>query len=248
MQPMPIGLDTTMVFILSGWDAKVAADFERMKLQRLQKCGGDVFVEEDLVAHVENTMLGLGNECLGALFDDLDANGKAAAARAVRHCVEHSLFKYTVEQNCTQGLAPSRDQLAAAGMQALAYLPSDAPQQIVDRCRTLLDGDARGVRKWLAHWRKRWGGRLGKLKAIELLPTHIVHQKAGHPQPITRSHVSSWAAGRQLAPAPFGISVMKKTSLGAYRKVARTVEGWRRCLQQYMFRDATSLESRTQLS
>lgn len=177
-QPQPIGLDTLMVFILSGWDSRVAAEFDLRKLQRLQK-ELDAVVDDSLVARVENACLGMDDAQLASLFENLDADGLRAAARAVKHCVEHHLYKYTVEQNCDKGCAPTRAQLAEAGFHALATLPSEVPQQIVARLRSLLGGDARSLRRWLASWRKRWGGRLGRLQVSEQLPTHVVANKAG---------------------------------------------------------------------
>jgi hypothetical protein len=167
-----------MVFILSGWDAHVAAEFELRKLQRLRKELSAV-VDDSLVARIENTCLEMDDAQLTSLFENLDADGLRAAARAVKHCVEHHLYKYTVEQNCDKGCAPSRAQLAEAGFQALATLPSEAPRQTIENYRSLLGGDARSLRRWLASWRKRWGGRLGRLRISEQLPTHVVADKAG---------------------------------------------------------------------
>ena len=168
-----------MVFILSGWDAHVAAEFERRKLGKLQPPQA-VPAKEDLVARIESTCLQIDNDRIATLFENLDAQSRSAAYSAVKHCLEHHLYTYTVEQNCRKGHAPSRDQLAEAGLQALASLPSEAPAAVVSHYRSLLCGDARSLRRWLASWRKRWGGRLGRLQVSQQLPTDVVQMKAGN--------------------------------------------------------------------
>lgn len=175
VQMPEVGLDTLMVFSLSGWNADVAADFWGRQL----RCSGGDFAVEDLPAAVQEACLRTDDETMASLFERLDAHGTSAAARAVRHYVEHGLYLYVVEQNQEKGVAPGREQMAAECIRLLANLPSDVPSQVVDHLRAIFCGPARGVRKWLAKWRVKWGARIGKLRLSELIPTHLVQRKAG---------------------------------------------------------------------
>lgn len=164
-----------MVFVLSDWSSSVAANFLRRQLQGL----GHPMVDEDLVEHIETACLNKPDDWFASLFQSLDSAGLSAAQRAVKHYVRHCLYLYTVDQNCKRGVAPSREQLAAEGLKALESLSKDVPAHVIDRFRSIFTGNARSLRRWLASWRKRWGGRIGKLLVTEQLATPLVQKKAG---------------------------------------------------------------------
>jgi hypothetical protein len=77
-----------MVFILSGWDAHVAAEFELRKLQRLRKELSAV-VDDSLVARIENTCLEMDDAQLTSLFENLDADG-ASHTNCTSHSTTHA--------------------------------------------------------------------------------------------------------------------------------------------------------------
>lgn len=86
---------------------------------------------------------------------------------AARYVVEYKLFHWVFRQNTRQGVAPGRSHLVD---QAVSFIPEALSADVKDRLRVLLAGQPRSQRKWLAKFRKHWGGRLGILKVTDEVP------------------------------------------------------------------------------
>ena len=81
-----------------------------------------------------------------------------------RFIVEHMLFAWLQRQNVEQGLAPSRSQLVE---QALANIPTLTPEDVKAYLNTVLASSDRSQRRWLAKFRRRWGGSAGHFEALQ---------------------------------------------------------------------------------
>ena len=81
-----------------------------------------------------------------------------------RFIVEHMLFAWLQRQNVEQGLAPSRSQLVE---QALANIPTLTPEDVKSYLNTVLASSDRSQRRWLAKFRRRWGGSSRHFEALQ---------------------------------------------------------------------------------
>ena len=166
-----------MVFVLSGHDAAVAADFLRGRGHGSDPTFRDANPDVgDLAADIEWA-------CINSEVDDLVCLLEQPATRqqtalmekAARYVVEHRLFQWTVQQNCGQGNAPSRTQMVQA---AFRSLPKEVPSGMAPHIRSALCGGPRSERKWLARWRRHWFARRGKLRVRERLTAATIRAKA----------------------------------------------------------------------
>ena len=95
---------------------------------------------------------------------------------AIRFVVEYKLYQWVAQQNCQRGLAPSNLQMSRA---ALSFVPRGSPP--LARCKMnyfLRQGDPRTLRRWLASFRRRWGGRFGKMQVRPRMPVEELKDKA----------------------------------------------------------------------
>ena len=152
-----------LVFIFSGHDAQVAADFAQGWGRR--GCGAAAHAQqarEHLVAEVEWAYI----RAPLAFIVQLETNPLEACPMndvlcASRYVVQHELFQWVERQNVEQGVAPSRRQLVE---HALSSVPHTVPEEVRRLVSAVLTGSPRSQRRWLAKFRQRWGARLGKLK------------------------------------------------------------------------------------
>ena len=160
-----------MVYIFSGHDLSVAAEYLS---QKRQFAGTQL---EDRLQAVERVYLQTPTCQIVQLMNDtcLEESRHADMRAACRFRVQFELFEWLRKQNCEHGVAPSRLQLVC---HALSTLPSAAPLAIVDAVAKPLRGSARRQRKWLQHFRRKWGARLGKLHLATAMSQVEMQEKA----------------------------------------------------------------------
>ncbi|CAJ1388722.1 unnamed protein product, partial [Effrenium voratum] len=159
----PASVRDLLVFIFSGHDAQVAADFAQGWGRR--GCGAAAHAQqarEHLVAEVEWAYI----RAPLAFIVQLETNPLEACPMndvlcASRYVVQHELFQWVERQNVEQGVAPSRRQLVE---HALSSVPHTVPEEVRRLVSAVLTGSPRSQRRWLAKFRQRWGARLNKLK------------------------------------------------------------------------------------
>ncbi|CAE7035539.1 unnamed protein product [Symbiodinium natans] len=81
----------------------------------------------------------------------------------MEYVVQHRLRSWVEHLNCDKGVAPSRAMLTAHAGQCI---PDIVPAEIRQRLERQLHGPARGQRKWLSRFRRRWKCRVGALPAL----------------------------------------------------------------------------------
>ena len=94
---------------------------------------------------------------------------------AARYVLEYKLFHWLYYQNTVQGVAPTRSQLVE---KAQAFTPKSMSVEGQERVRSLVAGEPRAQRKWLARFRQHWGARLGILRVQDALPVDVLQAKA----------------------------------------------------------------------
>jgi|OrbCmetagenome_4_1107370.scaffolds.fasta_scaffold72872_1 hypothetical protein len=94
---------------------------------------------------------------------------------AARYVLEYKLFHWLYYQNTVQGVAPTRSQLVE---KAQAFIPKSMSVEGQERVRSLVAGEPRAQRKWLARFRQHWGARLGILRVQDALPVDVLQAKA----------------------------------------------------------------------
>lgn len=92
-----------------------------------------------------------------------------------RYAVEHQLYHWLVELNCSKGVSPGTNELV---VHACKCLPNKAPEAIRAKLKSFFVSGSRQVRKWVASFRKRWGVTKGLLQAGECLEPSDVSRKA----------------------------------------------------------------------
>ena len=168
--PEPLRRRVLLVYIYSGYCSQVAADF-LLKCQ----CHGLLNAESDAVADVETLYIQAPLDELVALETDPLSQCSAADVHvAMEYVVQHRLRSWVEHLNCDKGVAPSRAMLTAHAGQCI---PDIVPAEIRQRLERQLHGPARGQRKWLSRFRRRWKCRVGALPVADDDPADL-EQKA----------------------------------------------------------------------
>ena len=94
---------------------------------------------------------------------------------AARYVLEYNLFHWLYYQNTVQGVAPTRSQLVE---KAQAFIPKSMSVEGQERVRSLVAGEPRAQRKWLARFKQYWDARLGILRVQDALPVDVLQAKA----------------------------------------------------------------------
>ena len=170
-----------IIYIFSGYCVQVARDFVLGRGWRLHAAVSGQISEEDLCA-VDRKIERASGEAsaefvVKLLTEPLEHFTLTLLAQAARYIVEHKLFAWVRNQNVRQGLAPSRAQLVE---RAIETIPDIAPVEVQDSLRGWLNhSSARSQRRWLASFRRRWGARIGQLRAASTIPIEEMQRKAG---------------------------------------------------------------------
>ena len=161
-----------MVYIFSGHDLDMAAQFLLFKLRLAEDCMEDMRCTLERVYTQEPTpqIVDLMNDrCL------LTRSMRVMTA-ACTFILQRRLYTWLCQQNCKHGVAPSRPQMIR---RALALVPLDCPLEVQACVAAPLRSSARRQRKWLRRFRQVWGARLGMLKYISSLSVQDMQEKAG---------------------------------------------------------------------
>lgn len=92
-----------------------------------------------------------------------------------KYAVEHQLYHWLVELNCSKGVRPGTNELV---VHACRCLPKKAPEAVCAKLKSFFVSGSRQVRKWVASFRKRWEVTEGLLGAGECLETSDISRKA----------------------------------------------------------------------
>ena len=130
-------------------------------------------LEEELATMVEDHFLEVGETELAAITDmEGPADGKAMKA-ALSYVEQWRLAEWATRLNTDKGVAPSTEAL----LQQLEVQRLALPE--------LVRPDARGsvveprARVWASSFRRRWGGRYGRIRVREHVPLEEMMAKAG---------------------------------------------------------------------
>jgi hypothetical protein len=128
--------------------------------------------EEEIRAMVEDLIYGMGYAELFALCEDENPTDLAAFKAAVRWSWEWELFLWVDKLNTNKGLAPSTGQVLLRAEKLRQELP--------ERHRPVAIGTAAqsSSRMWAFRWRKRWGGRHGKIRVRDEISVDEMRAKA----------------------------------------------------------------------
>lgn len=140
-----------LVYIYSGYCSQIAADYFSKYRNRAV---ADAEAFEDAVAEVETLYIELPlDEVVLLETEPLSQCRATDVYAALEYVVQHRLHGWIVHVNSERGVAPSRAMLTA---RALEFLPDVVPDYFRQRLEHTLQGSARGQRKWLHRFRRRW--------------------------------------------------------------------------------------------
>jgi hypothetical protein len=128
--------------------------------------------EEELVALVEDLFLQVDESELAMLTDEDDPSDIGAMRGALPYVEEWRLKTWTEQLNREKGVAPSLASILAQAERQRLQLP--------DAVRPPAHGTNAEVRArvWAGAWRRRWGGRYGRLSFREDISLDEMRNKA----------------------------------------------------------------------
>ena len=167
---LSLGHQTTivlMLFVLSDFctDAVVSYTLGQGRPDHDAGPGYDATladVRRNVTAGIESAYNCAPLDVIVGLFEDAGVYrwlGRVMAAS--RYIVEYHLFHWLVHQNCDNGVAPGSSEICVA---ACTFVPSKAPARAQDQLRRFLLANNRAAYYWLVSFRRRWGGKIGKLQ------------------------------------------------------------------------------------
>jgi hypothetical protein len=162
------------VYILSGFDIKLAIEFCRSKSSR------DDMEDEEIQEATERLYLQKSLDDLVEL-ENLDGRIHWAAARFVASCRARN---FVVLKNMRFGVAPDTTLVAQHFSQSAAALSQRAPnlalQRHLEQAPACDAAGRRQVRRWGQRFRRRWGFRLGEFRPAEPVSNEeIIHKACG---------------------------------------------------------------------
>ena len=163
-----------IIYVLCGYRAEAAvhylADLGRKRRWPAKE-------DEELEVMVENVFLAVNVDDLVALCDLRDPKDLGAAKVAVRVSEEWRLVQWVERLNFERGVAPSTEMVLARWAERREELPL--------MCRPPDLGVAAEARSraWAMRWRRRWGGRHGRIRVREDLSIEEMRAKVeGQPE------------------------------------------------------------------
>ena len=164
-----------LVYIFSGHCSQTAADFVRGRGWRPGL--SDLAEQEEIVADVEWAYIGMPTVTLVDLeLAPLTLVSKKDVLCAAQYVLERRLAAYVEVQNIQHGVAPSREQLVEC---ATSSIPSAAPADVQHRLLSLVQGNPRKERKYLAKFRLRWNAKYACLRVQDNVDIAERREKAG---------------------------------------------------------------------
>lgn len=158
-----------IIYSLTNYTAKPAARF-------LMVCGQKhrwpEKLEQELEVLADDLFLQVSPEDLADLSHMEDSTDPAAMKSALVFAEEWKLAQWTADLNAQHGVAPSTESvLQRYEEQRLAI-----PEAVRPRSR----GTAHDVaaRVWAVAWRRRWGGKHGRIRVQEDIPVEDLRSKA----------------------------------------------------------------------
>jgi len=163
---------THVVMILVVRASGVTAPAVKMLCLEAQKRKWQPKSEEEVVAVVEDLMIGAGQSELTALCDEEHPSDIAAFKIAASWSLEWDLFQWVDKLNTDKGLAPSTEQV----LQKAEQLRRELPEWLRPAAKGIA-AEAR-ARVWAFRWRRRWGGRHAKIRCRDDIPLEEMRAKA----------------------------------------------------------------------
>ncbi len=108
-----------------------------------------------------------------ALLTDMHAPSDTAAMKAALIYVEQlQLARWTARLNAEQGVAPSTESVLQRFEERRCQIPLGVRPPCVGT------GAETKARMWASAWRRRWGGKHGRIRVRENVPAAELHSKA----------------------------------------------------------------------
>ena len=150
-----------IIYSLSGYTAGPAAKF---LLNNGRKRHWPEKREEELEAMVEGLFLEFDLQALTALADVNEPSHPEAMRAALAYVEQWQVVQWTSRLNARQGVAPSTERV----LREFARRRLDLPDGV--RPKSVGSASDAKARMWLGAWRRRWGGRYGRIRVRE----HVV--------------------------------------------------------------------------
>ena len=155
-------------YALSGYVAEPAVKYMANYARRRRWPERD---EQVLAEMVEQYFLDVDVDELTALADTADPQDAAAMREAMPYVEQWRLCVWATRLNEQHGVAPSTDSVLMRLEANRMQLPEEVRPRAVG---CVADGRAR---KWALGWRRRWGGRHGKIRVREDVPVAELREK-----------------------------------------------------------------------
>ena len=158
-----------IIYSLSGYTAGPAAKF---LLNNGRQRHWPEKREEELEAMVEGLFLEFDLQALTALADVNEPSDPEAMRAALAYVEQWQLVQWTSQLNARQGVAPSTERVLREFERRRLDFPDAVRPKAVGSA-----SDAK-ARMWLGAWRRRWGGRYGRIRVREHVVVSEMRSKA----------------------------------------------------------------------
>lgn len=157
-----------VIFIFSNYRAEIAAHFQLS----MSNCFSSL---DSAVAHVEWAYINAPfEEKVALMLNPCAVHPMPLLSAAFRYLLLFQLHEWVKKMNYEFGVAPSR-RMMVDRVQNL--VPDSLPPALQEKLRRPL-ATARGQRRYLAAFRKRFGCKLGKLRTCSPMPLEEKQSKA----------------------------------------------------------------------
>lgn len=162
-----------IVYVLAGYTAIPAARYLMAEAARRKWPEKS---EEELRRLVEDVFLNSEETDIACLCDLARPRNAKAAKAAVRWTEEWRLAVWVEDLNLARGVAPPTDAVLERFEQQRRALP----ESVRPTCKGVAD-EAR-ARMWASRWRRRWGGKHGRIRPKDEMTAEEKRAKARAPE------------------------------------------------------------------